>query len=174
MKSLEQFKIILTILSTLSIRLEKKDIKAIYSLNEREYEEFLRFGEREEGLGKWNDGKLSFHYQMEAIELEYADQIPLELYADTIYYMICREKLDWSMLEIDRLRKEFDRLSMMPDDVLTITNQIGMHFEEVKDYRKAFEIYLTGSRYCEKNNLQKDIFVECVLQLSKLHFVRFL
>lgn len=174
MKSLEQFKIILTILSTLSIRLEKKDIKSIYSLNEREYEELLRFGEREDGLSKWNDGKLSFHYQMEAIELEYADQIPLELYADTIYYMICREKLDWSMLEIDRLRKEFDRLSMMPDDVLTITNQIGMHFEEVKDYRKAFEIYLTGSRYCEKNNLQKDIFVECVLQLSKLHFVRFL
>lgn len=173
MKYLDQFKIILTILSTLSIRLEKRDIKEIYSLNEKQYEEFLRFGESEKGLTKGNDGKLSFCYLLQTDSLEHAE-IPLELYADTIAYLVQKEKLDWSVLEIDRLRKELENVSLMPDDVLTITNLIGNRFETEKNYNKAFEIYLTGCRYCEKNNLKKDVFVECVLHLSKLQFVRFL
>lgn len=172
MKNHEQFKIILTILSTLSIRLEKKDIKAIYSLNEKQYEEFFRYCESVGGAKLGNDGKISFCYSTDL--QQYSDWIPQELYVDTIYYMIRLEKLDWSMLEIDRLRKEFEKLGMIPDDVLSITNKIGYLFEKERDYQRAFNIYLTGSKYCDKNNLTKDVFVECVLQLSKLHFTRYM
>lgn len=171
MKNAEQFKMILTVLSTLCIRLGEKDICEIFSMTKKTFEEFLQFAKSVKGIRQGNDGKFDFFYNGNGEKN--SGGISLDFYVDAVCYMVKKEKLDWTMLEIDRLRKEFENLFMAPDDVLTITNRVGMRFEEEKDFQRASEIYMTGSKYCDKNNLKKDVFVDCVLHLSKLHFMRF-
>ncbi len=170
MKSMAYFKDILTVLTALSIRLNKQDVKKIFGLEEKEYADFYQYAEAISALKQGNDGKMDFFFNEKSTELTKGPS--LDMYVDAICYMIKVEKLDWTLLEIDRLRKEFSKRYMFPDDVLIITNRIGENFEKYNFFQKAADIYLTGSKYCDKNNIEKDVFVDCVLHLSKVCFMR--
>lgn len=170
MNNIPKYNEIFIVLSTLSIRLDKKDVKKVFDLTEKEYEELVRLGEEIKCVKCDVDKKLSFCYKPD--KRDSVPYTPMEMYVEAIYYMIKTEKLDWSMLEIDRLSQEFENLSWLSDDVLTITNAVGKKFEDEKQFEQAVKLYTVSSYYCEKNNLKKDIFVDCVLHLSRVHFMR--
>jgi len=167
-----RFSLILEILSTVGVRVVRDEIIEAFSL-ENEWEDFFSYGNKLGVFKIARDGKydIDFILKHDSCGGE-GDTKIFFMYARLIFVLISRKKLEWCNLEIDRLILKFNEKGYDSQDALLVSNLTGKCFEEIKDFEKAIEIYRIGALYCEKNNLAKDIFVECVLNLSRVQFMR--
>lgn len=167
-----RYNLILEILSTIGVRTVKEEIIEAFSLND-EWEDFFSYGKECDAFRIAKDGKIDtmFSYIFDNENHDSKSEILL-MYAKLISVLIANRKLEWSNLEIERLILKFNEQGFDSQDALIVSNLTGKCFEESKDFETAIEIYRIGSLYCDKNNLSKDIFVDCVLNLSRVQFLR--
>lgn len=172
MKENKNYKLLIEILSSVGVKVNVEEIAMAFLLNKKEIEELLLYGTENNLLIFSKDGKIGTSSKICQLNGEPRHENVSELYAKLFFVLIKSRKIQWSNLEIDRLSLQLNMQGFDSYEALRIGLLVGEIFEEEYRYESAVEIYLGCSSYCEKNKLPKDIFVECVLKLSKVQFLR--
>lgn len=170
--NIENYDMMLDALSAIGVRVTQKEISEIFDFDEDE-ETFFLYGEEKGAFIRNKDGRMNISYDAcNSIQQHNQTVQIIDIYGKLIYALIEKKKLTWTNLEIDRLVLKFNEKGYDGLTALSVGNRAGEIFEEMKDFDIAMHVYRINARYCEKNNLTKDIFVECVLHLCKVEFLR--
>ena len=97
------YDIMLDALSAIDKRMTREEIIEIFDLREGD-EDFFAYGETKNAFFANSDGRLEVRFTVQ-YDIKGQDTIRniAEVYATLVYALVAKRKLEWSLLEIDRL-----------------------------------------------------------------------